>query len=91
MIRLLRVLGVMMIGVGAIIIMTYLIEPLRAIWLWSQDLPMPIQISLGVAVGGFLLIFSTLIWERIEGREADRSLLDDSLLTPDNTNKKESD
>ena len=31
MIRLLRVLGVMMIGVGAIIIMTYLIEPLRAV------------------------------------------------------------
>ena len=33
-----------------------------------------IQIGLGAATGGAVLVFASLLWERIEEREADREL-----------------
>lgn len=77
MIRLLRILGFLMIVAGAIVLITWLIKPLRMVWPWLMALPLPIKIGIGVAATGFLLLLSTLIWERWSEREHDRSLLDD--------------
>jgi hypothetical protein len=89
MIRLLRILGVLMIVGGALVILSYIIAPLRYAWTWFLRLPIPIQISLGVAGAGLLLLLGTLIWERLEEREADRELLKDDLLVPDDKQREE--
>ncbi len=77
MIRLLRILGFLMIVAGTIVLLTWLIKPLRMVWPWLMALPLPIKIGIGVAAAGFLLLMSTLIWERWAEREHDRSLLDE--------------
>ncbi len=77
MIRLLRILGFLMIGVGIVVVLSYLLEPLRAFWHVLHKLPLPIQIGLGGAAAGLLLVLGTIIWERLEDLEADRELRDD--------------
>jgi len=77
MIRLLRILGFLMMGVGALILLSYMIPPLRALWPLFLRLPLPIQIGLAAAAAGFLLVAATLLWERWEDREEDRKLRED--------------
>ena len=57
--------------------LTWLIEPLRAVWPMLRQLPVPIQIGIALAAAGLLLLLGTLIWERIDERERDRELRDD--------------
>jgi type VI protein secretion system component VasK len=75
--RLIRTLGFMLIAVGAIVIAVWFIEPLREVWPWYLELPLPIRIGLVIAGIGLLLLVGTVIWERIKDREGDRKLLDD--------------
>ena len=89
MIRLLRILGILMILAGVVVLLSYLITPLRVLWTWFQKLPLPIQISLGVACAGFLLVLGTLLWERFEDRATDRELLEDRLLAPEKQKRRE--
>ncbi len=77
MIRLVRILGFLMIAAGAVFLLTWFIEPLREIWPWLRELPPPIQIGFALAGVGLLILLGSLIWERWEERENDRSLLDD--------------
>ena len=77
MIRLVRILGILMVAAGAVVLLTWFIEPLRELWPWLRQLPMPIQIGLALAGLGLLTLLGSLIWERWEERENDRSLLDD--------------
>lgn len=77
MIRLLRILGFLLIVAGIVVLLTWLIEPFRAVWPWLAMLPLPIKIGIAVAAAGFLLLLGSLIWERLEEREHDRSLLDE--------------
>ena len=77
MIRLVRILGFLLILAGAIVVLTWLIEPLREIWPWLKSLPLPIRIGFGMAAVGLLLLLGSLVWERIEEREHDKSLLDE--------------
>ena len=81
MIKLVRILGWLLMAIGALVILTWLIEPLRAIWPvaydWFRSLPGAIQFGLVIAAVGFLLLFSSLIWERLEDRKREGSLLDD--------------
>ena len=77
MIRLVRILGFMMMAGGGLILLTYLVTPLRALWPWFRSLPLPVQIGLGAALVGLLILLGTLIWERLEERDADRALRDD--------------
>jgi len=77
MIRLIRIVGFLLIAAGAVITLTWLIEPLRAIWPWLARLPVAIQIALGIAAVGFLLLLGSILWERWEDRDRDRGLLDD--------------
>ncbi len=77
MIRLVRICGFLMIALGALILLSYLIAPLRAIWPWILKLPLPIQIGLVVGFGGLILTLGSLLWERIEDQDSDRELRDD--------------
>lgn len=77
MIRLVRITGFLMVAAGALVILTWLIEPLRQIWPFLRSLPWPIQLGLAMAAIGLVVVMGTLIWERLEERESDRSLADD--------------
>ncbi|MEM9382471.1 MAG: hypothetical protein AAGB93_21135 [Planctomycetota bacterium] len=77
MIRLVRITGFLFIGVGALLILTWLIEPLQELWVVVLELPLPIRIGLAMAGIGLLILLGSLIWERYEDRENDRSLLDE--------------
>jgi len=77
MIRLLRALGFVLMGAGALVLATWLIRPLRALWPWLRELPVPIQIGCGAAAAGMVLLVATLLWERFEERAADRRLRDE--------------
>lgn len=78
MIRFLRILGVMLIVIGAIAILSWFIEPLREawpfVWKWFQRLPIAIQVGLSIAVVGFLMLFSSVVWERMEDRKQEGDL-----------------
>ena len=77
MIRLVRITGFLFIGVGALLILTWLIEPLQERWVYLLELPLPIRIGLSMAGIGLLILLGSLLWERYEDRENDRSLLDE--------------
>ena len=81
MIRFLRILGVMLIIAGAIVFLSWFIEPLRDVWpalyQWFLSLPIAIRFGLVIAAVGFLLLFCSIIWERIEDQKREGNLLDD--------------
>lgn len=77
MTRLLRITGFLLIGAGALVLLTWAIRPLRVIWPLLLGLPLAIQIGMGVAGLGLVVVMGSLIAERIEDREADRRLLED--------------
>ena len=81
MIRLVRILGGILMALGVIVILSWLIEPLRKVWPFLFDsfrlLPGAIQFGLIVAAIGFLILISSIIWERLEDRKKEGSLLDD--------------
>ncbi len=76
MIRLVRMVGFLLIGAGALVLIAYVFEPLRALWPMLLALPWPIKLGLGASVLGLILILGSMIWERIEERENDKDLLD---------------
>ena len=80
MIRLVRVTGFLLIIAGAVVILTWLIEPLRAVWPWLRRLPLPIQIGFSLAAIGLAILLGSLLWERWGERGLDRSLRDDEDL-----------
>jgi drug/metabolite transporter superfamily protein YnfA len=80
-IRIVRILGLLLIAIGVLVILSWLIEPLRKIWPvlfdWFRSLPGTIQFGLVIAAVGFLILFSSIIWERLEDRKTEGRLLDD--------------
>ena len=79
MIRLLRIVGFLLIATGLLVMLTWAIEPLRAIWPWLMALPLAIRLGIGIAVFGFLLLMGSLIWERGEAKRTEGNLLDEEL------------
>lgn len=77
MIRLVRIWGFLLIAAGAVVLASYVILPLQALWLVLLQLPRPVQLGLAVAAVGGLLLVGSMIWERLEDLDKDRSLLDD--------------
>jgi len=77
MIRLVRITGFLMVVAGALVILTWLIEPLRKIWPYLRSLPWPVQLGLSMAAIGLVVVLGTLIWERMEERESDKELIDE--------------
>ena len=77
MIKLIRIVGLLLMGVGALLLLVWFIEPLRFVWPWFRALPWPIQLGLGIAAMGLLLLTGTVIWERFEDAGSEKSLRDD--------------
>ena len=77
MTRPLRITGFLLIGGGAPVLLVWAIRPLRHIWPWLLELPPAIQIGMGTAGLGLIVLMASLIAEIIGEREADRQLLDD--------------
>ncbi|HMA98217.1 MAG TPA: hypothetical protein VKO38_02045 [Wenzhouxiangella sp.] len=76
MIRLLRIVGFMLIGAGALLAASWFIEPLREIWPLLLDLPLPIRIGLIVAGVGLLVVLATIVHDK---RSADTRSLEENL------------
>ena len=77
MIRLTRIVGFLLMGAGALLLLAWFIEPLRLVWPWFRALPWPIQAGLAIAALGLLLLSGSIIWERLEDAENDKSLRED--------------
>lgn len=83
----LRIIGILMMLIGALVAGSWFIEPLRQVWPLLFDLPLPIRIGLGVAAAGLLVVFGTVLHERIgadpESLREVRGVDDDPDKTPD--------
>ena len=77
MIRLVRITGFLFIGVGALLVATWFIEPLQELWQFVYELPLIVRIGLGMAAVGLLILLGSILWERYEDLENDRKLLDE--------------
>jgi hypothetical protein len=72
MIDVLRNTGWLMMAVGALLVGSWFIEPLRDLWPVLLSLPMPVKIGLVIAATGLLVVFATVVQERLQAD--DRSL-----------------
>jgi hypothetical protein len=72
-----RLFAFALLGTAAIIFITYMIPPLRAIWPYFKTLPGAIQFGLGAAFFGIVLLIISLLMERVAEREYNESLRDD--------------
>ena len=77
MIRLTRIFGIGLMAFGAILLLTWMIEPLRFLWPWFLALPVSIRLGLGAAAGVLSLLMGSLVWERLEDRQHERTLISD--------------
>jgi hypothetical protein len=80
MIRLVRTTGLLLIAAGAVLLLTWLIEPLRMFWPWFRAFPLPVQLGTGAAALGLIIVLASLIHERLEDRAEDRDLLDEFVV-----------
>ena len=84
MIRFLRFLGGILIGLGAIVTLSWFVEPMRELWPHLIDaflaLPTAVQIGGVIAAIGFTILFSSIVWERWEDRKLEKKqFLDEEL------------
>jgi len=73
-VRLTRLLGFLLMAAGGVVLLGWMIRPLRFLWPWIRGSPLPVRVGVGVAAVGLLVLLGSLIWERIRDREADRAL-----------------
>jgi uncharacterized membrane protein len=64
-IKLLRILGFLLIIAGTLLAASWFIEPLRQLWPMLVDLPLPIRIGLIVSGIGLLVVFATIVHDRL--------------------------
>ena len=76
MIKLLRIVGFLLMAAGLALAASWFIEPLRQVWPLLLDLPLPIRIGLVVAGIGLLVVFATVVHDRLT---ADQRSLDENL------------
>ena len=67
MTRLLRITGFLLIGGGALVLLVWAIRPLRVVWSALLALPPAIQIGMGAAGLGLVVLMGSLIAERSRG------------------------
>ena len=77
--RLVRLTGFLLIVAGVIVTLAWFIEPLREVWPWLLELPLPIRVGVILAAVGLLLLSGSLLWERWEERDQDRLLREEEL------------
>ena len=68
--RHLRIVGLVMIGLGALILATYVLKPLNLVWAWFRAMPVPLQVGIAVAGIGLFVLMISLVAEK---RRDDRS------------------
>ncbi len=78
MTRLVRIVGFLMIGAGTLVVVVWAIKPLRFIWPWLRRLPWPIQLGFSIAAVGLVVLMASVIWERLEDRQQEGDLLDET-------------
>lgn len=76
MIDVFRIMGFLLILSGMLVIVTWMIEPLRALWPLLLALPKPVLIGVIVAVLGLLLLMASLIWERSRDKQDEENMLE---------------
>jgi hypothetical protein len=64
MARHLRIVGITMMGLGALLFATYIIEPLNLVWGWFREMPVPLQIGVAVAAVGLTILMISLVVEK---------------------------
>ena len=72
-----RLFAFALLATAAVIFITYMSPPLRAIWPFFRTLPGAIQIGVGAAFVGFVLLIVSLIMERIGEKGYNKSLRDE--------------
>ena len=72
-----RVLAYALLGTAAVIFVSYVIPPLRANWPFFKTLPGAMQIGIGAGFFGLALLIVSLVVERIEEGDYNKSLRDD--------------
>ena len=77
--RSVRLAGFLLIAAGVTFTLPWFIEPLRGIWPWLLELPLPLRIGIILAAAGALLLFGSLLWERWEDSDQDRLLREEEL------------
>ncbi len=77
MTRPLRIFAYTLLATAVVIFVSYLIPPFRAIWPFFRSLPDALQLGVGAAFFGFILLIVSLLIERLEDRDYDESLRDD--------------
>lgn len=76
MTRQIRLLGVTFLVLGSLLFLIYLIPPFRGLWPLFRQLPGEIQLGIGSLLIGGILVLVSLILERIQERDYNRSLQD---------------
>ena len=74
--RLLRRVGLGLIVLGTVLVLVWVIEPLRMLWPLIQGLPLLIRIGVLAAAIGLTVLLGSLVSERIREREDDKRLRD---------------
>ena len=77
MTKLARLFGFLLLWCGALLLLFWFVKPLRVIGTFFLQLPLLLQIGLGAAAIGFILLLGTVIWERIQSRKTDKELQDE--------------
>lgn len=75
--RFLRAFGFGLILLGIVLILVWVIGPLRAVWPWLMTLSLPFRIGVVISALGLAVLVGSLVSERIGEREAERHLLDE--------------
>gem|GEM_PF-3479085 len=71
-----RILGLACMALGALLLVTYVVSPLRWLWFWFLHMPWPLQIGLGAAALGLCILTVSLLVERGRDRSYDKTLRD---------------
>jgi hypothetical protein len=77
MTSLLRNAGVGFILLGVVLVIIWVVEPLRAIWPWLMTFSPIVRVGVVASALGLAILMASLITERIRERDADKKLLDD--------------
>ena len=72
-----RRLGFGLMVLGVVLVLVWAIRPLGFIWPWVRGLPLLIRVGVIAAVVGISVLLGSLIHERIQEREHDKSLRED--------------
>lgn len=60
-----RITGTLMIVLGAVLAASWFVQPLRELWPVLLALPLPIKIGLAVSFIGLLVVFATVVYDRL--------------------------